>query len=211
MSYDDAGQGLISLPTRLLRPACPPAGYEATASKLVAALREAISTDLSDADEFAVRSLAARGRPYARRRRRCRSGRAHAPPCLPGLFAMPGLVHPPSRRLLILLASPSRQVRRAADPAKGLVREFLSRWRGAGPAVEGSESYRQLNAAIQQLAAFYQVRAGWLGGWVEKWAGARGGAKEGREEPARRSLCSPPPAWHLLPRLPCRPTASARG
>lgn len=47
------------------------------------------------------------------------------------------------------------QVRRAADPAKSLVREFLSRWRG-NPAVEGQESYRQLSAAIQQLGAFYQ-------------------------------------------------------
>ena len=81
-------------------PPCPPAAYEDTALKLVAALREAISTDLSDAEE--------------------------------------------------------RQVRRAADPAKSLVREFLTRWKGS-PAVEGQESYRQLSAAIQQLGAFYQA------------------------------------------------------
>ena len=76
------------------------AAYEDTALKLVAALREAISTDLSDAEE--------------------------------------------------------RQVRRAADPAKSLVREFLTRWKGS-PVVEGQESYRQLSAAIQQLGAFYQA------------------------------------------------------
>jgi hypothetical protein len=47
------------------------------------------------------------------------------------------------------------QVRRAADPAKSLVREFLTRWKG-NRAVEGEESYRQLASAIQQLGAFYQ-------------------------------------------------------
>ncbi|KAI3435541.1 hypothetical protein D9Q98_001606 [Chlorella vulgaris] len=76
-----------------------PKAYETTAHKLVDALREAISTDLSDAEE--------------------------------------------------------REVRRAADPAKSLVREFLTRWKGNG-LVEGEESYRQLSAAIQQLGQFYQ-------------------------------------------------------
>ncbi|EFN58701.1 hypothetical protein CHLNCDRAFT_140330 [Chlorella variabilis] len=75
------------------------AAYEDTAQRLVDALREAISTDLSDAEE--------------------------------------------------------RQVRRAADPAKSLVRQFLTRWKGNG-LVEGEESYRQLSAAIQLLGTFYQ-------------------------------------------------------
>lgn len=47
-------------------------------------------------------------------------------------------------------------MRRAADPAKNLVREFLTRWRDA-PSVAGDESYVQLTAAIQQLGAFYQA------------------------------------------------------
>ncbi len=47
------------------------------------------------------------------------------------------------------------QVRRAADPAKSLVREFLTRWQGNG-FVEGEESYRQLSSAIQLLGTFYQ-------------------------------------------------------
>ncbi|KAL4432824.1 hypothetical protein ABPG77_008150 [Micractinium sp. CCAP 211/92] len=74
--------------------------YQDTARKLVDALREAISTDLSDAEE--------------------------------------------------------REVRRAADPAKSLVREFLTRWKG-NPAVAGEESYAQLTSAIQQLGSFYQA------------------------------------------------------
>ncbi|KAL4458081.1 hypothetical protein ABPG75_012946 [Micractinium tetrahymenae] len=77
-----------------------PKAYQDTARKLVDALREAISTDLSDAEE--------------------------------------------------------REVRRAADPAKSLVREFLTRWKG-NPAVAGEESYAQLTSAIQQLGAFYQA------------------------------------------------------
>lgn len=51
------------------------------------------------------------------------------------------------------------KVRRAADPAKALVRQFLTRWKG-NPAVVGEESYAQLTAAIQQLGAFYQVGRG---------------------------------------------------
>ncbi|KAI7845229.1 hypothetical protein COHA_001273 [Chlorella ohadii] len=47
------------------------------------------------------------------------------------------------------------QVRRAADPAKSLVREFLGRWKD-NPAVAGEESYVQLTSAIQQLGTFYQ-------------------------------------------------------
>lgn len=59
---------------------------------------------------------------------------------------------------------PSSQVRRAADPAKNLVREFLGRWKDS-PAVAGEESYAQLTSAIQQLGTFYQVRAaGGVGG-----------------------------------------------
>ena len=46
-------------------------------------------------------------------------------------------------------------MRRAADPAKSLVRQFLTRWKGNG-LVEGEESYRQLSAAIQLLGTFYQ-------------------------------------------------------
>ncbi len=51
---------------------------------------------------------------------------------------------------------PFVQVRRAADPAKTLVREFLTRWKDK-PAVQGEESYRQLTFAIQQLGAFYST------------------------------------------------------
>lgn len=49
-----------------------------------------------------------------------------------------------------------QQVRRAAEPAKNLVREFLSRWKDS-PLVEGQDSYRSLTDAIQQLGAFYQA------------------------------------------------------
>lgn len=47
-------------------------------------------------------------------------------------------------------------MRRAADPAKTLVREFLGRWKG-NPAVAGEASYAQLTSAITQLGAFYQA------------------------------------------------------
>lgn len=55
-------------------------------------------------------------------------------------------------------------MRRAADPAKSLVREFLTRWKG-NPAVAGEESYAQLTSAIQQLGSFYQVGRGRAGAW----------------------------------------------
>lgn len=92
---------LLSLPRAATAAnATVPKGYIVTAQKLVDSLREAISTDLSDAEE--------------------------------------------------------REVRRAADPAKNLVREFLQRWKG-NPLVTGEESYAQLTGAIQQLGAFYKA------------------------------------------------------
>lgn len=68
---------------------------------------------------------------------------------------------PPSSRLPALTPHhfpllSALQVRRAADPAKNLVREFLTRWKG-NPLVSGEESYAQLTSAIQQLGAFYQA------------------------------------------------------
>jgi hypothetical protein len=53
-----------------------------------------------------------------------------------------------------LAGAPERELRRKADPAKDLVRQFMTRWRDA-PEVQGEESYRQLTATIQDLGQFY--------------------------------------------------------
>ncbi|KAK9915894.1 hypothetical protein WJX75_005729 [Coccomyxa subellipsoidea] len=78
-----------------------PPGYEEFAGKLAAALREAIETDLSDAEE--------------------------------------------------------RQVRKKADPAKNLVKGWLSDWKDA-PGVQGEASYTQLSGTIKELGEFYRKR-----------------------------------------------------
>jgi hypothetical protein len=76
----------------------PPADYQDIAWKLADALRDAIDTDVSGAEE--------------------------------------------------------REVRRKADPAKDLVRQFLAKYRAAG-SLDSEESYQQLNATIRELGAFY--------------------------------------------------------
>lgn len=75
-----------------------PKGYLDTARSLVDALRDAIDTDLSGAEE--------------------------------------------------------REVRRKADPAKDLVRQFMTRWKDA-PIVRDDVSYTQLTGAIRDLGEFY--------------------------------------------------------
>lgn len=49
---------------------------------------------------------------------------------------------------------PEREVRRKADPAKDLVRQFMTRWKDNND-VKDSESYIQIVDAIQQLGQFY--------------------------------------------------------
>ncbi|EIE25666.1 hypothetical protein COCSUDRAFT_52532 [Coccomyxa subellipsoidea C-169] len=78
-----------------------PQGYEEFAGKLAAALREAIETDLSDAEE--------------------------------------------------------RQVRKKADPAKNLVKGWLSEWKDA-QGVQGEASYTQLSGTIKELGEFYRKK-----------------------------------------------------
>lgn len=56
-----------------------------------------------------------------------------------------------------LSGAPEREVRRKADPAKDLVRQFMTRWRDA-PIVRDDESYRQLMAAIQELGQYYMAQ-----------------------------------------------------
>eukprot|EP00884_Botryococcus_braunii_P000318 jgi/Botrbrau1/10287/Bobra.0120s0009.1 len=75
-----------------------PKSYEDSALKLVAALKESIEVDLSDAEE--------------------------------------------------------RELRRTANTAKDLVREWMTKW-SSSPVVQGSESHRQIRAAIQELGEFY--------------------------------------------------------
>lgn len=75
-----------------------PKGYLDTARSLVIALRDAVDTDLSGAEE--------------------------------------------------------REVRRKADPAKELVREFMTKWKDA-PLVKDDVSYTQLTGAIKDLGEFY--------------------------------------------------------
>ena len=54
-----------------------------------------------------------------------------------------------------LSGAEEREVRRIADPAKDLVREFLTRWRGEEAVLRQETSYREINAAIQELGQFY--------------------------------------------------------
>ena len=53
-----------------------------------------------------------------------------------------------------LSGAPEIEVRRKADPAKDLVRQFMSRWREA-PIVRDDVSYAQLTGAIRDLGEFY--------------------------------------------------------
>ncbi|CAL8469845.1 g9387 [Coccomyxa elongata] len=78
-----------------------PPGYEEFAGKLAAALREAIETDLSDAEE--------------------------------------------------------RQVRKKADPAKNLVKGWLSDWKDT-PSLQAEPSYTQLSGTIRELGEFYRKK-----------------------------------------------------
>ncbi|GAB4820470.1 hypothetical protein N2152v2_007516 [Parachlorella kessleri] len=49
-----------------------------------------------------------------------------------------------------------REVRRKADPAKNLVREFVQKWRDA-PLLQEQQSHRRISDTIQQLGRFYQT------------------------------------------------------
>lgn len=128
--------------TPCLPPSLPAAAYEELAVKLVAALREAISTDLSDAEERQVWRQA-----------------QHMPAPTHDGSVCENNGMPFAMNIISDTCPPflPPQVRRAADPAKSLVREFLGRWKD-NPAVAGEESYVQLTSAIQQLGTFYQVR-----------------------------------------------------
>lgn len=50
---------------------------------------------------------------------------------------------------------PEYEVRRKADPAKDLVKTFMTRWKDA-PVVKEDPSYAQLIQSIQELGQFYQ-------------------------------------------------------
>jgi len=53
-----------------------------------------------------------------------------------------------------LSGAPEREVRRKADPAKDLVRQFMTKWKDA-PLVREDVSYTQLTEAIKELGEFY--------------------------------------------------------
>lgn len=53
-----------------------------------------------------------------------------------------------------LSGAEEREVRRKADPAKDLVRQFMSRWRDV-PLVRDDASYAQLTSTIRELGEFY--------------------------------------------------------
>ncbi|KAG7669531.1 hypothetical protein Ndes2526B_g05872 [Nannochloris sp. 'desiccata'] len=53
-----------------------------------------------------------------------------------------------------LSGAPEREVRRKADPAKDLVRQFMTRWKDV-PLVRDDVSYTQLTGAIKELGEFY--------------------------------------------------------
>ena len=53
-----------------------------------------------------------------------------------------------------LSGAEEREVRRKADPAKDLVRQFMSRWRDV-PIVREDPSYTQLTGTIKDLGEFY--------------------------------------------------------
>ncbi|KAK9825441.1 hypothetical protein WJX81_008200 [Elliptochloris bilobata] len=55
---------------------------------------------------------------------------------------------------LDLEGADEREVRRKADPAKALVKEWVSRWRDERT-VTSEASYKQISAALQQLGEFY--------------------------------------------------------
>ena len=92
-----------------------------------------------------------------------------------------------------LAGSPEREVRRKADPAKDLVRQFMTRWRDA-PVVRDDESYRQLTAAIQQLGAYYMAS-----GQRARLSEAVGQELLGKLEAAEAALPPPPEKKSLFP------------
>jgi hypothetical protein len=53
-----------------------------------------------------------------------------------------------------LSGAPEREVRRKADPAKDLVRQFMTKWKDV-PLVRDDVSYTQLTEAIKELGEFY--------------------------------------------------------
>ena len=53
-----------------------------------------------------------------------------------------------------LSGAPEREVRRKADPAKDLVRQFMTKWKDV-PLVREDVSYTQLTGAIRDIGEFY--------------------------------------------------------
>jgi len=51
---------------------------------------------------------------------------------------------------------PFPQVRRKAEPAKDLVRDWTARWGTGGVAVGGTASHEAVSAALRDLGAFYK-------------------------------------------------------
>lgn len=89
--------------------------------------------------------------------------------------------------------APEREVRRKADPAKDLVRQFMSRWRDAGE-VAGEVSYAELTGAIRQLGEFYLSN-----GQRARLSEEVGQALLARLDAAEAALPPPPEKKSLLP------------
>lgn len=55
------------------------------------------------------------------------------------------------------LSPPTPQVRRKAEPAKDLVRDWTGRWGTGGAGVGGTASHEALSAALRDLGSFYKA------------------------------------------------------
>lgn len=92
-----------------------------------------------------------------------------------------------------LNGDPEREVRRKADPAKDLVRQFMTRWRDEQE-VSGEVSYSELTAAIRQLGEFYLKN-----GQRARLSDEVGQALLARLDAAEAALPPPPEKKSLLP------------
>ena len=92
-----------------------------------------------------------------------------------------------------LSGAPEREVRRKADPAKDLVRQFMTRWRDERE-VAGEESYTELTAAIRQLGEFYLKN-----GQRARLSEEVGQALLAKLDAAEAALPPPPEKKSLLP------------
>ena len=119
-----------------LQPTPLPSDFVDTSRRLVDSLRTAVEVDRSDAGEFEVREGEREGVCVFcwRRIQTTKNNTLHPP------------THPP-------------QVRRKAEPAKNLVRDWMARYGGAGgPAVGGTRTHTALSSAIRTLGDFYRAR-----------------------------------------------------